>query len=37
LPVVASLTVAFAVDRAATSGTITFASGPDEAPEFVTA
>lgn len=30
-------TVAFAVDRAATSGAITLASGPEEAPEFVTA
>lgn len=30
-------TVAFAVDRACTSGAITFASGPEEAPELVTA
>jgi hypothetical protein len=36
-PVVPDVTVAFAVDRSATSGAITFASGPDEAPEFVTA
>jgi hypothetical protein len=36
-PVVPEVTVAFAVDRSATSGVITFASGPDEAPEFVTA
>jgi hypothetical protein len=32
-----SLTVAFAVDRPCTSGVITFASGPEEAPELVTA
>ena len=30
-------TVAFAVDRACTNGAMTFASGPDEAPELVTA
>ncbi|WP_142107069.1 hypothetical protein [Pseudonocardia cypriaca] len=36
-PVVPEVTVAFAVERSATSGTITFASGPDEAPELVTA
>jgi hypothetical protein len=30
-------TVAFAVDRACTSGAIMFASGPVEAPELVTA
>jgi hypothetical protein len=36
-PVVPEVTVAFAVDRSATSGAITFASGPEEAPELVTA
>jgi hypothetical protein len=36
-PVVPEVTVALAVDRSATSGAITFASGPDEAPELVTA
>jgi hypothetical protein len=36
-PVVPEVTVAFAVERSATSGAITFASGPDEAPELVTA
>jgi hypothetical protein len=35
--VVSDDTVALAVDWAATSGAITFASGPDEAPELVTA
>jgi hypothetical protein len=35
--VVPDVTVAFAVERSATSGAITFASGPLEAPEFVTA
>lgn len=35
-PVVSELTVALAVDRACTSGAMLFASGPDEAPEFVT-
>jgi hypothetical protein len=36
-PVVSEVTVAFAVDRACTSGAITLASGPVEAPELVTA
>ncbi|WP_232665458.1 hypothetical protein [Pseudonocardia sp. TRM90224] len=36
-PVVSCETVAFAVDLACTTGAITFASGPVEAPEFVTA
>jgi hypothetical protein len=36
-PVVSEVTVAFAVERARTSGAITFASGPEEAPELVTA
>ncbi|MFD1524318.1 hypothetical protein ACFSJD_42990 [Pseudonocardia yunnanensis] len=36
-PMLPSLTVAFAVERACTSGAMMFASGPDEAPEFVTA
>jgi hypothetical protein len=35
--VVSEVTVAFAVDRACTSGLMMFASGPDEAPELVTA
>jgi hypothetical protein len=36
-PVVPEVTVAFAVDRSATSGAMLFASGPDEAAELVTA
>ncbi|WP_232665720.1 hypothetical protein [Pseudonocardia sp. TRM90224] len=36
-PVVSCETVALAVDFACTTGAITFASGPVEAPEFVTA
>jgi hypothetical protein len=36
-PVVSEVTVAFVVDRACTSGAITFASGPLDAPELVTA
>jgi hypothetical protein len=36
-PVVPSVTVAFAVERACTSGAMMLASGPEEAPEFVTA
>jgi hypothetical protein len=35
--VVPEVTVAFAVERSATKGAITFASGPDDAPELVTA
>ncbi|WP_343959610.1 hypothetical protein [Pseudonocardia alaniniphila] len=36
-PMLPSLTVAFAVERACTSGAMMLASGPEEAPEFVTA
>jgi len=36
-PVVSEVTVAFSVERACTSGAMTFEFGPDEAPEFVTA
>ncbi|OLT23620.1 hypothetical protein BJF78_32070 [Pseudonocardia sp. CNS-139] len=36
-PTAFSVTVALAVERACTSGAMTFASGPEEAPEFVTA
>jgi hypothetical protein len=35
--VVSVVTVAFAVERSATSGVMTLASGPEDAPEFVTA
>ncbi|GAA5129429.1 hypothetical protein GCM10023320_49890 [Pseudonocardia adelaidensis] len=36
-PVVPEATVAFAVERCSTSGAMLFASGPDDAAEFVTA
>jgi hypothetical protein len=36
-PVVPEVTVAFSVERACTSGAMLFASGPEEAAEFVTA
>jgi hypothetical protein len=35
--VVSEVTVAFAVERACTNGRMMFASGPEEAPELVTA